>query len=166
MLFQCFSLLLVLKESIAFSAVEKNTIDGKAPTLEVDTKDIGTHLVKLDEKILRMLILPEPGRGDELLQDLESFFKNFKRLDGLVVLHEQSAFRTAKYVVEQECPKFVTEAFDVITLKDTYNWDATQFAQFREYLLLIAGIASKFPDDFSRMRVDVETLFERPLAQD
>lgn len=161
MLFQYFSLFIVLRDTIAFSALEKDKTETvSAP--EVDVKDIGTHLVKLDEKILRMLILPEAGRGEELLQDLDSYFKNLKRLDGLVVLHEQSAFQPAKYLIEHECPKFVSEAFDVISLRETYNWDATQFAQFREYLLLIAGIASKFPDDFSRMRVDVETLFEKP----
>uniref|UniRef100_A0A1B6JC10 Uncharacterized protein n=1 Tax=Homalodisca liturata TaxID=320908 RepID=A0A1B6JC10_9HEMI len=143
----------------------KETMEKIVSQLIVKVEDLGTYLVDLDQKILRMLILPEKGGGDQLLECLEKFWKNFRHLDGLVVLSEQEAFRPAKYMLEQECPKFVQEAFDVLNLQQTYGWDAVQFSTFREYLILISGLSAKFPDDFSKMRVDVETLLQKPLQQ-
>uniref|UniRef100_A0A1B6MEW0 Uncharacterized protein n=1 Tax=Graphocephala atropunctata TaxID=36148 RepID=A0A1B6MEW0_9HEMI len=143
----------------------KVTPEKTSPQQTVEVKDLGTYLVELDKKILRMLILPEKGGGDQLLEYLEKFWKNFRHLDGLVVLSEQEAFRPAKYTLEQECPKFVQEAFDVLNLQQTYDWDAEKFSTFREYLILISGLSGKFPEDFSKMRVDVETLFQNPLQQ-
>lgn len=152
--------LFILKISYVISM---NQTNGSGPARgDVEVADMGTYLVNLDKKILRMLLLPEHGGGDELLEIIEKFWNNFRLLDGLVALHEQPAFRPAKYVVEQECPKFVNEVFDVYTLQKIYNWNIEQFSAFKDNLLSILGLAQRFPDDFSRMKVDVETLFEKP----
>lgn len=129
---------------------------------DIDVEELGNYLVDLDKRILRLLILPESDKGDTLLKMLDKFWKNFRYLDGLVVLSEQKAFRPAKFVLEKECPTFVQEAFDVIHLQKTFNWKSRQFGNFKEYLLIIAGLGQKFQNDFSKMKVDVETLFEKP----
>lgn len=147
-------ILLLITVAVGFVCCETET--------DVQVEELGNYLVDLDKKILKLLILPEKNKGDTLLQMLDKFWKNFRYLDGLVVLNEQKAFRPAKYMLEKECPSFVQEAFDVPNLQTTYNWRSKQFSIFKEYLLIIAGLAQKFKTDYTKMDVQVDTLFERP----
>uniref|UniRef100_A0A1B6M0A1 Uncharacterized protein n=1 Tax=Graphocephala atropunctata TaxID=36148 RepID=A0A1B6M0A1_9HEMI len=133
---------------------------------DVKVEELGNYLVDLDKKILRLLILPESGKGNLLFNYLEEFWKNLRYLDGLVVLNEQNAFRPAKYVLENECPSFVQEAFDIPNLQHTYKFKSKKFSNFKDLLLIIAALSQKLQIDFTKMRVDVDTLFQRPYNEE
>uniref|UniRef100_A0A1B6H252 Ionotropic glutamate receptor L-glutamate and glycine-binding domain-containing protein n=1 Tax=Cuerna arida TaxID=1464854 RepID=A0A1B6H252_9HEMI len=132
---------------------------------EIAVEELGNFLVDLDKKILRLLILPERGKGNLLYGYLEDFWKNLRYLDGLVVLSEQKAFRPAKFVVENECPSFVQEAFDLPNLQQTYGWKSKTFSNVKDLLLVIAALSQKLQIDFTKMRVDVDTLLQRPYNE-